>query len=178
MTETTHPERTVGDVVTALLEKQDNRDGIRDVQQDDAGGDHRVESSGRSQVEETEDTDDDTGHGVSVPGDSETGVNLGPQGRTGKTTVTGKGPAQTCLPGVACNLASETGEADQELHKSSAGNGTGSLVVQLKNGSPGGGVDEALQVVDGEEHGNGVKERSKETNGDGTDDSERNVALG
>lgn len=54
---TSKPEGPMLDVVTATDEETDHGDGVRDVEQDNARGDHAVECRGRSKVQQTQESD-------------------------------------------------------------------------------------------------------------------------
>ena len=177
MAESTEPEGAVGDVVSAFHEEEDHGDGVGDVEEDDASGYHAVESSGRSDVQQTQDSNNDTAHCVRIERYPHLGVHLDPVSRAGKTTVTCEGPAQTSLPCVAGNLASKTGKADKELHESGTWDGSGGLVVKLQDRCQCRCVYELVKIRHREEHGDGVDERGDESNCNSSYDCEGNVPL-
>lgn len=171
------PEGAVLDVVAALQEEEDGGDIVGNVKKDNAGGDHRVEGGGRSNVEQAEQTDEEAGEGVRNKGNTELGVNLGPVPAAGETAITGKGPHKAGLPGVTGNLAAQSSQDNHGHENSGTGLGAESLVVELEDGNQSGSVDELAQVLHGKEHGDGVQERGGEANSQGAHDGNGDNTL-
>lgn len=57
---------------------------------------------------------------------------------------------------MAGDLTSKASEDDQELQDKSASLGASGLIVKLQDGYKGRCVDEAIEILNGEEHGNTV----------------------
>ena len=57
------------DVIAPLPEQAHDGDGVGDVQEHDAGGDHGVEGRAGAEVEQAEERDDEAADGVGIQGD-------------------------------------------------------------------------------------------------------------
>lgn len=93
------------------------------------------------------------------------------------TTVTGKRPHKSRLPGVAGDETTHTSDDKQGLQNNSTGLVVQGLVVELQDGDLGGRVDEFAQVLETEEHGDAVEPRGGEANTHSGQDGDGDVAL-
>lgn len=171
------PEGSMMDVVAATVPKTEDRDGVGNVQQRDAGRHHTVERSRGSQIQQTENTDDEAAHAVRDEGHIEGEVDPRDPLVTRHSAVTRERPYQTRLPGVAGDQASHSSDQEQSLQDNRTGLVVQGLVVKLQNRNLGGRVDEFVQVLQAEEHGNAVEPGGGETNGNRGQDGNRDVPL-
>lgn len=99
-------------VVSALEQKEDNRNGVGQKQESNGTDNKRVVTSRGGHVKAAADGDPGAGHGMSVKWDTERGVDLGPEMRARETVVTREGPAETGHPGLARDGATPCGKQE------------------------------------------------------------------
>lgn len=97
------PERTMADIVSPADEQAYNRNGVADVEQHDAGGDHAVEGGVGAEIEQAEKRDDEAGYEMCAEGDLNASIHMAEKFAEWQAAVPGEGPAEAGLPGVACD---------------------------------------------------------------------------
>lgn len=165
------------DVLAATVPETEDRGRVGDVQQGNAGRHHTVERSRGTKIQQAENTNNEAAHAVRDEGNVEGEVDPRDPLVSGDTAVTRKRPHQTGLPGVAGDQTSHSSNQEQGLQDNSAGLVVQGLVVKLQNRDLRGRVDELVQVLQTEEHGNAVEPGSGETNGNRGQDGNRDVHL-
>ena len=165
------------DVLAATVPETEDRGCVGDVQQGNAGCHHAVERSRGAQIQQTENTDNEAAHAVRDEGHVEGEVDPRDPLVSGDTAVTRKRPHQTGLPGVAGDQTSHSSDQEESLQDDSARLVVQGLVVKLQNRDLGGRVDELVQVLQTQEHGNAVEPGSGETNGNCGQNGNRDVPL-
>ena len=81
------------DVVAAFDQEADDRDGVGNVEKDDAGRDHAVESGIAPQIQQSEDRHDDAADEVGAERDIDPRIDVAEETAKGQAAVASKGPA-------------------------------------------------------------------------------------
>lgn len=89
-----------------------------------------------------------------------------------QASVSRKTPAQAALPRMARDQTPDPGQDDEGFQKASTGD-AGHLTEDFNDRDTGGGQCHALEVLDGEHHGNGERPCCTEPDGDGAADGQR-----
>ena len=152
-----HPKGAMGDIVAASDEEANDRDGIRDVEQDDASRDHAIERGIAAQIQETEDGDNEAADEMRTEGDVHARVDVAEEFRKGETAVAGEGPAEAALPCVARDETPDACCYEEAFEDDGCGFATEGLVEECEDGDEGGGRLEVIEVVHAEEEGDGVE---------------------
>lgn len=150
-------------VTTAIPEAHDGA-GVRNVQKGDTGGHHTVESGRGAKIEQSENTNEEAAGVVGVQGHIESVVDLRKPLVSRHTTVTSKSPAEARLPSVARNQTSHSGDEQQCLQHDGTGHIVKRLVVKLQDGHTSGCVQELVQIIQTEEHGDTVEPSGDKAN--------------
>ena len=90
-------------VVAAFDQKADDRNGVGNVQKDNAGRDHAIERCVAPQVQQSQDRHNDAADEMGSERNVHTRVDVAEELREGKTTVASKGPAEPALPCMTCD---------------------------------------------------------------------------
>lgn len=160
------------DVLAALDQQADDGDSVGDVEEDDAGGDHAVERRVTTEIEETEERDDEAADEVRAERDVDAGVDVAEEVGEGKAAVAGEGPAKTALPRVAGDEAPDAGGDDEAFEDDGAGFAAEGLVEEREDGDEGRGGLEVGEVADAEELGDGEEPGRDEADGHGAHDGD------
>lgn len=166
------------DVVSAPVKQTECWHQVTQQKEGDAAHNHRVKGGGRSQVQASQNGHPERRKQVCVQGNSQVGVNDRQILGEGQAVVSAERPAQSGLPSVRRNGASNTGEQHQRTQAKGADLVLKCLVKNVKNGQAGTVVDDQVQVGDAEEHGDGVGQGGNQPNGDRSQDSNGNDSVG
>lgn len=115
---------------------------------------------------------------MGVERDIQRRVHMCEPSRSGETSVSGEGPAQSALPRVARNLAPHTRNDDHRLQDHRSGSRLQRLIEQFQDRHPGGRSTQRRQIVHAEEHSDGEGPGGQEANGDGAHDGNGHHAFG
>ena len=94
------------------------------------------------------------------------------------TAIACEAPAKPALPGMARNQTSYPRCDDQRLEHNSSRDVSERFMEQLQNWSQSRGVEQGIQVSDGEEHGERKRPSGQESDGDGAEDGNWDGASG
>ena len=83
----------MADVVAAFDQQADDRDGVGDVEKDDARRDHAVERRVAPQIQQSQDRHDEAADEVRAERDVDAGIDVAQEFRKGKAAVAREGPA-------------------------------------------------------------------------------------
>ena len=84
--------------------------------------------------------------------------------RQRQTLIPSKTPTQSALPRMTGDHASNSGRHDQTLQGNCTGFDAQGLIEESEDGYTGDVTEEAVKILHAEEHGNGVKPGSHESN--------------
>ena len=181
----------MGDIVAAPDEEADDGNGVGDVEEGNAGCYHAeghvntcrgkrvmrfftrrgifeilpVESSRRPEVKQTEKSNDEAAHGVRLDRNVQLRMHVTQKLSERQTPVPGETPAEPRLPGVGSDQAAYAGSDDQALEDDRTAPVRQGLVEELEDGDERGRVEEAVEILHAEEHGDGVEPGRDETDG-------------
>ena len=168
----------MADVAAAFDQQADDRDGVGDVEQDDARRDHAVERRVAPQIQQSQHRHDEAADEVRAERDVDAGIDVAQEVRKGKAAVAREGPAQAALPRVTGNQAPDARGYDETLEHDGARFAPQGLIEQCQDGHEGGRGLEIGEVADAEELGDGEEPRRDEAYGDGAHDGDGNHFLG
>lgn len=100
------------DIAAAFDQKADDRNRVGNVEEDDTGRDHAVECRIASQIQQSEDGDDDAADKVCSERDVDSRVDVAEEFGKGKPVVASEGPAEAALPCMAGDQAPYPGRYD------------------------------------------------------------------
>ena len=165
------------DVVATFDQKADDRDGVGNVEKDNAGRDHAVECRIATQIQQSQDRHNDAADKMRSQGNVHARVYVAEKLRKGKSTVASKRPAEPTLPCMAGDQTPDPCRYDQTLKHNGSSFAPEGLVEQRQNRYKGGGGLKIRKAVHAEEEADGEKPRGDESNGDGAQDGDGNHFL-
>ena len=80
-------------IVAAFDQKADDRDCVRNVEKDDAGRDHAVESCIASQIQQSQNGHNNAADKMGAEGDIDSRIDMAEKFTKGQATVASEGPA-------------------------------------------------------------------------------------
>ena len=165
------------DVVATSDQKAYDGNGIRNVKKDDASRNHTVERRIAAQIQQPQDSHDDATDQVRPERDIDAGVDVAEKFGKGKPAVASEGPAKPALPRMASNQTPDARRDDQSLQHNGSGRAPERLVEQRQDGHECGRGLEIRKAVHAEEETDGEEPRGDESDGDGSQDGDRDHFL-
>lgn len=165
----------MADVVTAAVQQASGRNQVTQQQERDTAGDHGIEGSIGNQVKASQHGHPERREQVCVQRNTELGVHSGQVLGKGQAVVSGERPAQAGLPSVTGDGTAAGGQENKKTEAEGASFVAQGLEIDVQDGHSRTVVNDVAQVVDGKKHGDGVGERSHETNGHRAQDGNGDV---
>ena len=166
------------DIIAAFDQEADDRDRIRDIEEDDTRRNHAVKSRIATQIQQPQHRHDDAANEMRSERDISAGVDMAEEFGKGQAAIASKGPAEAALPRVASDQAPDARGDEEGLEDDGARFALEGLVEEGEDGDEGGGGLEVGEGAHAEEEADGVEPGGDEADGHGAHDGDRDHFLG